>query len=131
MKTLDFQFIKIKFPSAPETISENLSSPWLAKRSFLQGVDEVPTFAVEIFFLIFAFMSVALTLVAALFVFKTTKLKSQKQLHEKRMEIIDKHFNEMTRIECPYCKTLYDVNMQECPSCGAFTRKILFPDIPS
>jgi rRNA maturation endonuclease Nob1 len=37
----------------------------------------------------------------------------------------------MTRIECPYCKTLYDVNMQECPSCGASTKKILFPEIPS
>jgi rubrerythrin len=83
------------------------------------------------FFLIFSVTAIALTIVAVVFVFKTTKLKSKKELQEKRMEIIDKHFNEMTRIECPYCKTLYDVNIQECPSCGASTKKILFPEIPS
>jgi hypothetical protein len=89
------------------------------------------TFDLATFFLIFSATSIALTIVAVLFVFKTTKLKSKKELQEKRMEIIDKHFNEMTRIECPYCKTLYDVNMQECPSCGAYTKKILFPEISS
>ena len=89
------------------------------------------TFALETFFLIFAIMSIALTIAAVLFVFKTTKLRSKKELQEKRMEIIDRHFNEMTRIECPYCKTLYDVNLQECPNCQAPTKKILFPEIPS
>ena len=89
------------------------------------------TFSVETFFLIFGFKSIALTIVAVLFVFNTTKLKSKKELQEKRMEIVDKHFNEMTRIECPYCKTLYDVNRLECSSYGAGTKKILFPDIPS
>jgi hypothetical protein len=108
-----------------------LTSPRLAETGFLYGEEEMATFAVETFFLIFALMSIALTIVAVLFVFKTTKLKSKKELQEKRMEIIDKHFNEMTRIECPYCKTLYDVNMQECPSCGASTKKILFPEIYS
>jgi len=75
-------------------------------------------------------MAIALTIVAALFVFKTTILKSKKELQAKRMEIIDNHFNEMTRIECPYCKTLYSVNRQECPNCRASTKKILFPEIP-
>jgi rubrerythrin len=89
------------------------------------------TFSVETFFLIFALTAIALTIVAVLFVFKTTKLKSKKELQEKRMDIVDKHFNEMTRIECPYCKTLYDLNRLECPSCGAPTKKILYPDIPS
>jgi len=88
------------------------------------------TFALETFFLIFSVMSIALTIVAVLFVFKTTKLKSKKELQEKRMEIIDKHFNEMTRIECPYCKTIYNVNRQECPNCKAPTKKILLPEIP-
>jgi len=87
------------------------------------------TSALETFFLIFAVMSIALTIAALLFVFKTTKLKSKKELQEKRMDIIDKHFNEMTRIECPYCKTLYNVNRQECPNCKAPTKKILFPEI--
>ncbi len=87
------------------------------------------TFALETFFLIFAVMSIALTLAALFFVFKTNKLKSKKELQEKRMDIIDKHFGEMTRIECPYCKTLYNVNMQECPNCKSPTQKILFPEI--
>jgi hypothetical protein len=89
------------------------------------------TFSLETFFLIFGLTAIALTIVAVLFVFSTTKLKSKKELQGKRMDIVDKHFNEMTRIECPYCKTLYDVNRLECPSCGAPTKKILFPDIPS
>ncbi len=89
------------------------------------------TFALETFFLIFAVMSIALTVAAMLFVFKTTKLKSRKELQQKRMEIVDKHFNEMTRIECPYCKTLYNVDLRECPNCQAPTKKILFPEIPS
>jgi len=89
------------------------------------------TSTLETFFLIFAAMSIALTIAALFFAFKTTKLKSKKELREKRMEIIDKHFNEMTRIECPYCKTLYNVNRRECPNCQAPTKKILFPEIPS
>jgi len=95
------------------------------------GEEEMATFALETFFLIFSVMSIALTIVAVLFVFKTTKLKSKKELQEKRMALIDRHFNEMTRIECPYCKTLYNVNVQECPNCRAPTKKILFPEIPN
>jgi len=87
------------------------------------------TSALETFFLIFSAMSIALTIAAFFFVFKTTKLRSKKELQEKRMEIIDKHFDEMTRIECPYCKTLYNVNRQECPNCKAPTKKILFPEM--
>jgi hypothetical protein len=83
----------------------------------------------ETFFLIFFVTSIALTVVALLFVFKTTKLRSRKELQEKRMEIIDKHFNEMTRIECPYCKTLYNVDLPECPNCKSPTKKILFPEL--
>ncbi len=88
------------------------------------------TFFLETFFLIFSLMSIVLTIAALLFVLKTTKMKSKKELLEKRMEIVDKHFNEMTRIECPYCKTLYNVNSQACPNCKAPTQKILFPEIP-
>jgi len=87
-------------------------------------------FSLETFFLIFAVTAIALTIAAVLFVFKTTKLKTKKELQEKRMEIVDKHFNEMTRVECPYCKTLYNANMPECPNCQAPTKKILFPEIP-
>ena len=48
-------------------------------------------FALETFFLIFFVTAIALTIVAVLFVFKTTKLRSKKELQEKRMGIIDKH----------------------------------------
>lgn len=80
--------------------------------------------------LIFSVMFIAITIATLLFAFKTTKLKSKKELQEKRMEIIDKHFNEMIRIECPYCKTIYTANREECPNCRAETKKILFPEIP-
>jgi len=80
--------------------------------------------------LIFSVMFIFLTIAALWFAFKTTKLRSKKELQEKRMEIIDKHFNEMIRIECPYCKTIYTASRQECPNCRANTKKILFPEIP-
>ncbi len=83
----------------------------------------------ETFFLIFFVTSIVLTVAALFFVFNTNKLRSKKELQEKRMEIIDKHFNEMTRIECPYCKTLYEANRPECPNCKSPTKKILFPGI--
>ncbi len=80
--------------------------------------------------LIFSVMFIGVTNAALWLAFKTTKLRSKKELQEKRMEIMDKHFNEMIRIECPYCKTIYAASGQECPNCRASTRKILFPEIP-
>jgi rubrerythrin len=74
-------------------------------------------------------MFIAITIATLFFAFKTARLRSKKELQEERMEIIDKHFNEMIRIECPYCKTLYDVNRPECPNCKAPTKKILFPPV--
>jgi len=47
------------------------------------------------------------------------------------MEIIDKHFNEMIRIECPYYKTICDTKNLECHNCKANTQKILFTEIPT
>ena len=67
--------------------------------------------------LIFSVMFIAVTIAALWFAFKTTRLRSKKELQEKRMEIMDKHFNEMIRIECPYCKTSYAASGQECPDC--------------
>ena len=75
-------------------------------------------------------MFVTLTIAALWFAFSTTKVKSRKELQEKRMAIMDKHFNEMIRIECPYCKTIYTASRQECPNCRANTRKILFTEMP-
>ena len=79
--------------------------------------------------LIFSAMFIIITIAAFWFAITTSKLKHQKELQEKKMDIIDRHFNEMIRIECPYCKTIYQANLNECPNCGANTKNILFPEI--
>ena len=79
--------------------------------------------------LIFSIMFIVITIAALWFAFSTSKLKHKKELQEKKMDIIDKHFNDMIRIECPYCKTIYTANLNECPNCKANTKKILFPEI--
>jgi hypothetical protein len=81
--------------------------------------------------LIFSVMFIVVTVAAFWFAFSASKLKHKKELQEKKMDIIDKHFNEMVRIECPYCKTLYSAKLNECPNCKANTKKILFPEIPT
>ncbi len=86
--------------------------------------------AVEII-LVFSTMFIVVTIAALWFAFSASKLKHKKELQEKRMSIIDKHFNELLRIECPYCRTIYSANRIECPNCKANTKKILFPEIPT
>jgi hypothetical protein len=81
--------------------------------------------------LIFSAMFVVITIAGFWFAFSTSKLKHKKELQEKKMDIIDKHFNEMIRIECPYCKTIYAAKINECPNCKANTKNILFPKIPT
>jgi hypothetical protein len=81
--------------------------------------------------LIFSVMFVAITVVACWFAFSISKQKHCKELQEKKMDIIDKRFNDLIRIECPYCKTIYTANLNECPHCKANTKKILFPEIPT
>ena len=81
--------------------------------------------------LIFSVMFIVVTLAAFWFAFSASKLKHKRELQEKKIDIIDRHFNEMIRIECPYCQTLYTANLNECPNCGANTKKILFPEIPT
>ena len=81
--------------------------------------------------LIFSIMFVAITFAGLWFAFSASKLKHKKELQEKKMDIIDKHFNEMLRIECPYCQTIYSANSTKCPNCSANTKKILFPEIPT
>ena len=80
--------------------------------------------------LVFSVMFTAITIAALWFAFSAAKLRNKKELQEKRIDVIDKHFNEMVRIECPYCDTIYTANRSECPSCKAETKKILFPEIP-
>lgn len=79
---------------------------------------------------IFAFMFMGITIAALWFAHSSSKVESKKELQKRKMEIIDKHFNEMMRIECPYCRTIYSPNEPECPNCRANTKKILFPEMP-
>ena len=79
--------------------------------------------------LIISIMFVIITIATLWFTFSASKMKHKKELQEKKMDILDKHFNEMIRIECPYCNAIYTANINECPNCGANTKKILFPEI--
>ena len=67
--------------------------------------------------LIFSAMFTIISIAAFWFVYSTSKQKHNKELQEKKMDIIDKHFNAMIRIECPYCKTIYTAQTNECPNC--------------
>ena len=80
--------------------------------------------------LIFSLMFIAITIAGLWFAFSASKLKHKKELQEKKLDIIDKHFNAMIRIECPYWRTIYQANRDECPNCKANTKNILFPQIP-
>jgi len=79
---------------------------------------------------IFALMFVGVTVATLWFVYSSSKVESRKELTKRKMDIIDRHFNEMVRIECPYCRTIYTSKEPECPNCKASTQKILFPEIP-
>jgi rubrerythrin len=94
----------------------------------VKGKKMATSIAVEII-LIFSTMFIAVTIAALWFAFSASKLKHKKELQEKKLNIIDRHFNDMLRIECPYCRTIYSANRNECPNCKANTKRILFPEI--
>jgi hypothetical protein len=79
---------------------------------------------------IFALMFIAITIATFWFVHSSEKIESKKELQKKKIEMIDKHFTEMVRIECPYCRTIYPSTELECPTCKANTKKIIFPEMP-
>jgi len=79
---------------------------------------------------VFAIMFIGVVVATLWFTHASSKVQSSKELKRRQMDIIDRHFNEMVRIECPYCKTIYPSDKPECPGCGANTKKILFPEMP-
>ena len=79
---------------------------------------------------IFAVMFLGIVMVVMWFTHSNSKIESNKEIKKKQIDVIDRHFNELVRIECPYCKTLYSSNINECPGCGANTKKIVFPNLP-
>ena len=79
---------------------------------------------------IIAFMFMGITIAALWFTYSSSKMKSKKELQKRKIEVIDRHFDKMLRIECPYCSTIYKPNEAECPNCRANTKKILYPEMP-
>jgi hypothetical protein len=78
----------------------------------------------------FALMFMGITIAALWFAHSSSKMENEKEIRKRRIDVVDKHYNEMLRIECPYCRTLYKTSELECPTCKANTKKILFPEIP-
>ena len=78
---------------------------------------------------VFAIMFVGIVVAVMWFTHASSKVESKAEIQKKKMDLIDKHFNKIIRIECPYCRTIYSSNEAECPTCGASTKKILFPSI--
>jgi hypothetical protein len=87
---------------------------------------EIAVQIVGIFFGLFAII------IAIVLWFVKGMQRERNALEAKKMQIdvIDKHYDEMIRVECPYCKTLYSIDLISCPNCGAETQKIRFPKIP-
>ncbi len=79
---------------------------------------------------IFALMFTGITVAALWFAHSSSKIESRKELQKRKIEVVDRHFNDMLRLECPYCNTIYKPNESECPNCRANTKKILFPEMP-
>jgi hypothetical protein len=79
---------------------------------------------------IFALMFTGITIAALWFTHSSSKIRSRKEILKKKIDVIDKHFNEMLRVECPYCQTIYKPNESECPNCRANTVKLLIPEMP-
>jgi hypothetical protein len=107
------------------------SSPHLLETiNVVAGVREMASALALQIVAVFAVMFMGITIAALWFAHSSSKVESKKELQKRKMEIIDKHFSEMVRIECPYCRTIYTPNKPECPNCRANTKKILFPEIP-
>ena len=87
------------------------------------------TSAAEIMAII-ALMFTGITIAALWFAHSSSKIKSRKEIQKKKIDVIDKHFNEMLRIECPYCHTIYKPTESECPNCRAKPIKLLIPEMP-
>lgn len=78
----------------------------------------------------FAIMFTAITIAALWFAHASSKIESEKEIRKRKIDVVDKHYSDLLRIECPYCRTLYQASEPECPTCKANTKKILYPEIP-
>jgi hypothetical protein len=79
---------------------------------------------------IFALMFTGITVAALWFAHSSSKIASRKEIQKRKIDVIDKHFHEMLRIECPYCGTIYKPNRAKCPNCRASIKELLLPEMP-
>lgn len=79
---------------------------------------------------IFALMFIGITIATLWFAHSSSKMESKKEIQKRKIDVIDKHFNEMLRVECPYCHTIYKPTESECPKCKANPVKLLIPEMP-
>ncbi len=88
---------------------------------------EVALQIIAVFFGIFA----VIVVIVLWFTRSMAKDRTLSEIKKKQIEVVDKHFSEMVRVECPYCQTLYPLDKSSCPTCGADTKKIRFPQLPN
>ncbi len=87
------------------------------------------TSAVEIL-AVFALMFTGITVATLWFAHSSSKMKSKQEIQERKIDVVDKHFNKMLRVECPYCRAIYKPSEPKCPNCSASIKKMLFPEMP-
>ncbi len=76
---------------------------------------------------IFALMFTGIVVAVLWFTHVSSKADNKKELDKKKIEVMDKHFDEIVTVECPYCGATYPSNATRCPICGANIRKLTVP----
>jgi hypothetical protein len=79
---------------------------------------------------VFALMFLGITIAALWYAHSSDEIKSRTEIKKKKIDVVDKHYLDMLRIECPYCKTIYRADEPECPNCKASVKNLIFPEIP-
>jgi multisubunit Na+/H+ antiporter MnhG subunit len=121
----DMQFIKAMSLPKPKTISmgKHLIAVSIA---FAVGLSAEAWVIVAIF----ALMFLGVTIAALWFAHSSSKIQSRKEIQKRKIDVVDKHFNDMLRIECPYCKTIYRPSEPACPNCKASIKTVILPEMP-
>ncbi len=78
---------------------------------------------------IFALMFTSIVIVTLWFTHASSKADNKKEIDERKIQVVDRHFDEMTTVQCPYCGATYPANATRCPTCSANIRKVNYPKI--
>jgi len=122
---LDMRFIKAKSLSRSNTVDMQALISLVAGASPIGLTIEVwPILAV------LALMFFGITVAALWFAHSSSKIESRTEIQKRKIDVVDKHFYDMLRIECPYCKTIYRPDEPACPNCKASVKNVIFPEMP-